>query len=246
MSNSTPASITFERTDIVPPYIESACKDIADYYSKKENQTSKNISNICRIIKQSKRWDKENLKKELDTWYKLAVRTTSKECVDLVYAAYDSCRTTKDIHKLRGYLVEALTIAAYGGSKVLGTDGYGWGALVKIQKEELTTEVKYVCADKKAEECKNRSTVDFGYWNGNFGSFYECKANPIRIGCKEIKYMVELGESLNEEKVDHKLFFMCPETADSVRIRLKKLGIDEQFVPIGYDNLFSHKTSSDS
>lgn len=32
---------------------------------------------------------------------------------------------------------------------------------------------------------------------------------------------------------------------DSI-ITIQKLGIDEQFTLIGYDNLFSHKTSSDS
>ncbi|ASI84720.1 hypothetical protein FORC48_3640 [Bacillus cereus] len=238
MSTCTPVSITFKRTDSIPSYIEQSCREIADYFSLKQNQTKIDLSNFCNVIKTSKRWTIQNLKNLLDGWRKIITKTISGKWVDLVYNAYSSCQSTKDIHKLRGMITEALVIAAHGGAKVLGMKEYGWGALVIISKDKKSAEVKYVCTKQQENDCSRRSTVDFGFWNGETALFYECKASPAGIGCKEVMYMNELRANLNKHKINHELMFMCPEDVVSVRQKLKKMGKEKEFIPIGYNNLF--------
>lgn len=239
MSNSTPVSITFKRTDKIPYHIEQSCRKIADYFSIKQNQSTIDLSNFCNVIKTSKRWTIKNLKTLLDGWRNIIIKTISGKWVDIVYDAYSSCQTTDDIHKLRGMITEALVIAAHGGAKVLGMKEYGWGALVILKKDKLSAEVKYVCTEHKEADCKKRSTVDFGIWDGKKAFFYECKASPDGIGCKEIMYMNELRTNLNSHKINHEIMFMCPEDVVFVRQKLRKLGKDGDFIPIGYNNLFA-------
>jgi hypothetical protein len=95
--------------------------------------------------------------------------------VDLVLRTFLVCADDEEIDILRGMILEALIIACHGGAPTLSDAKYGWGATVNIITSSGTKTVKYICQtptpvnkeeSKPREVCKNRQTIDFGYWNG--------------------------------------------------------------------------------
>jgi len=232
MSKGNPLLVTFQRKDYsIPDYIEDVCKEIADHFKVKRRY----LHQFCSLIRNSKRWNMENLNLKLDEWTNLAKRIPeSSKFVALIQKAFQLCQSAKDLDHLRGGMVEALVIASYGGSQVLAKTGYGWGAAVTI---DGLGEVNYRCLEQKEQDCNNRVTVDFGRWDGHHGKFYECKVNPVSIGCKELNYMVELDKKLSDAEISHEIFFVCAETSDRVEMRLRELELNSSFKARGFDNL---------
>ncbi|HHB2053552.1 hypothetical protein ACQKNN_10090 [Bacillus paramycoides] len=227
--------IRFERLDRLPEYIKISCLDIADHFKVKRNY----LPQFCRLINSSKVWNMDNLDTMLNGWVKNSQKIYPPKFIDMVYKAFSQCNNIEDIGDLRGALVEALVIASYGGPKVLQNPNYGWGALVKLKEEDKFDEVRYRCPQHRVGDCLHRNTVDFGYWNGYHGEFYECKVNPESIGCKEKNYMLELQEKLKNKGITYDLIFVCANHTESVQIELDRLNLDIKFKAVGYDNLFN-------
>ncbi|WP_342576453.1 hypothetical protein [Paenibacillus sp. FSL M8-0142] len=232
---SESATVTFRRTDLVGKDMVDVAKEIADHFKVKRDY----FRQFTRIIQVSKRWRILNLDQSLSEWItrfgSLGGRT---KIIGLVQRGFGLCQTDKDIDELRGILVEALLIAAYGGSKILNETRYGWGAKVYIQKGTGQTQVvKYQCRLNKEDGCEDRHTVDFGIWDGYHGKFFECKANPISIGCKEVSYMNHLRDVMGKNGLSHETFFVCPEDKDSIEMRLKELECSVLLKPIGVEEL---------
>lgn len=226
--------IKFSRTDYsVPEYIERYIKEFADHFKTRRNY----LPDFCRMLGRSRMWTIANINQQVEKWSQQFGQVSGRKAViSLVKSAFDACQVDEDIERLRGGIVEALVIAKYGGSKILDNAYYGWGALVLINENE----VRYKCTELRHGDCGDRASVDFGAWNGHHGMFYECKVNPIRIGCKEIQYMKTLSTELAKSKVSHELFFVCPESQDAIKIRLSDIGIDD----IHYKAMGIHQLSA--
>lgn len=137
-------------------------------------------------------------------------------------------------------MVEALIIGCYGGTTLLANSNYGWGARVDINPPTQIINVKYQCISPQSNDCKRRSTVDFGYWDGYHGQFYECKAQPARIGCKEVPYMEGLKKELDQNRITHEIFFVCAAPRDEVQMRLEEEhGLSPVYKPIGIEDIRS-------
>ncbi|MGX5648436.1 hypothetical protein ACWKS6_26235 [Bacillus cereus] len=243
MSKGSPKNITFQRTDYsLPEDIRLVCEDIANHFKSPR----KYIEQFCRLIRLSSKWGIEDLEKHLELWTgKMQSIPETGNFIRLINKAFKLCKTSDDLKHLRGALVEALVIGKYGGTKILTDPHYGWGATVTIHKEGAVDTVKYVCPEVDKEGCHRRKTVDFGHWNGYHGRFYECKVIPFAIGCKEVKYMIELGKKLKDNDISYEIFFVCAEHHDNVKIRLESdelaplLDSEIKFRPLGYNTLFA-------
>ncbi|HDR5266627.1 MULTISPECIES: hypothetical protein [Bacillus] len=236
MAKGNPNLITFNRTDFsISSYIEDVCKEIADHFKVQRRY----VRQFCTLIRGSRSWDMENMDEKLDGWSKkMEGVPESANFVRLITKAFKICQNADDIKHLRGGMVEALVIGSCGGSSILESDQYGWGASVTINKEDSYT-VRYSCSERKSEDCTNRLTVDVGHWNGYHGRFYECKVNPVAVGCKENNYMITLDECLKNNSISHEMFFVCAESHERVKMILEEKGIEKQFKPLGYDTLFA-------
>lgn len=222
------------RTDSPPIYIEELLSEFSDHFITKRDY----FIPFCGLIQISKRWTLQNLDEKFSGWYEKFNRPGRKKITELVEKAFKKCRSDTDIHILRGLIVESLLIASHGGSKVLNNTQYGWGAAVIINKEAGKSElVKYNCPSANGTTCSDRSTIDFGYWNGNSGKFYECKVQPSGINCKEIKYMKKLQHELLANQISHELYFVCLESIESIKLRLEDEDCSPLFKPMGMREL---------
>ncbi|HFK1746059.1 TPA: hypothetical protein ACGX4N_002828 [Bacillus cereus] len=236
MAKGNPNLITFTREDFsISSYIEDICKEIADHFKVKR----KYVRQFCTLIRGSSSWNPDNMDEKLAGWSQRMERVPeSANFVRLINKAFRLCQNTDDVDHLRGGMVEALVIGARGGSSILESNQYGWGASVTINSES-SYKIRYNCLKKELEECANRLTVDIGHWNGYHGLFYECKVNPVNVGCKEQNYMITLDECLKTNSISHEMFFVCAEQHERVQMILEEKGIGKQFKPLGYDTLFA-------
>lgn len=226
--------VKFTRTDYsVPDYIEEYGKKIADHFKTKRNY----LPDFCRMIISSKYWVIDTLDEQLATWSQRFGKISGRrKVIELVSDAFNTCKSSEDIHYLRGVIVEALVIGKSGGSEMLNRSNFGWGAKVLLNG----TPVKYLCTEKKTPACDNRSTVDIGIWDGRHCKFYECKVNPKQIGCKEIKYLKKLSEDCKNYEVSHEIFLVSPESQESIKLRLFDLGeCSILFKPLGIEQLYA-------
>ncbi|MHC8514498.1 hypothetical protein [Sporosarcina sp. ITBMC105] len=228
--------ITFERMDYtISSHVVESAKEFADLFKNRKPY----VTQYCSLIKTSKRWDMQNINDQLDRWVNRIERISgTTKLVAIVKKAFEGCESNEEISDLRGAMVEALVIGCFGGSSNIGKKNYGWGARVDINLPSAKVEeVIYRCTNATNENCANRSTVDFGYWNGYHGEFYECKVQPASIGCKEIKYMEYLKSKLNTRGISHEVFFVCPEHSDEIKIKLDSFDLGPLFKPIGIHEL---------
>jgi hypothetical protein len=227
--------ISFTRTDYsISSHIEEFGKEFADHFNVRRDY----VGDYCKLISTSKRWKITTIQNQVDRWGNNFGRIPGRtKIIDLVKRAFLSCVDGSEIDDLRGVMVEALIIGCNGGSGILVNQNYGWGARVDIHLPTQTTQIKYVCSSPQTQACHRRSTVDFGYWDGNHGQFYECKAQPVGIGCKEIKYMEKLKESLTAHEISHEIFFVCPESTESIQMRLNTYGLRPVYKPLGIEEI---------
>jgi hypothetical protein len=227
-------SISFTRTDSIPSHIENAGKELADHFKVRRPY----VPDFCKLIMTSKRWKQASIQKDVDRWAKFFNMTSGrKNIIDIVKRAFLSCVDDDEITVLRGVMVEALVIGCNGGTNILTKSHFGWGARVDIHLPTQKIEIKYTCKAPIDSACRRRSTVDFGSWNGRHGKFYECKAQPAGIGCKEVNYMKKLKNDLTDNEVSHEIFFVCAESRESVQMRLEDLGLGPIYKPYGYEDL---------
>ncbi|HFK1727402.1 MULTISPECIES: hypothetical protein [Bacillus cereus group] len=236
MAKGNPQLVTFKREDYsIPKYIEDICKEIGEHFKVKRGY----LHQFCTLIRGSRSWNMENVEEKLSMWtQKISRLPETRKFVELINKAFKLCQNIDDFKHLRGGMVEALVIGSYGGSKILDSDQYGWGASVTINNKTSYT-VRYSCTEKKADECANRLTIDIGHWDGYHGRFFECKVNPFSVGCKERNYMITLDECLKNNSISHEMFFVCAEPHERVKMILEEKGIEKQFKPLGYDTLFA-------
>ncbi|WP_371018943.1 hypothetical protein [Pseudalkalibacillus sp. JSM 102089] len=230
--------ISFTRTDFsIPSHIEQFGKDYADHFKTPRNY----VPQFCKLIQTSKRWEMANLQAKLKYWESNFSRIGRVEkIIDLVKRSFNSCQCDDEISDLRGVMVEALIIGRNGGSAILTKQNYGWGARVDLHLPTETVAVKYNCLTPQSQGCRRRSTVDFGYWDGIHGQFYECKAQPRGIGCKEVKYMQKLKHELEQEEISHEIFFVCAAPHEEVKIRLEEdFGLRPIYHPFGIEDIRS-------
>lgn len=233
-----PNLVTFSRTDLVARKMEEIAKEFAEHFKVKRNY----FRQFCKIFQNSKYWNIKNLSVKLKNWSTNFQQISgTNKIIILVQKAFNLCEIDKDISDLRGILVEALVIAKHGGSEILNDPAYGWGAKVYINDDENKKVIRYYCpfnnAKEKKEECGNRATIDFAFWNGRHGKFYECKVNPVGIGCKEIKYMDRLRSEFCSYKISLETFFVCAENEESIKMKLSQLGCPVLFKPMGVESL---------
>lgn len=228
--------VSFERLDYsIPSHIEEISKEFAELFKVKRSY----ISEYCSLIKTSKRWNMENISEKLNRWIvKMARYPESRKLIDIAKRAFESCTSKLELDSLRGAMMEALVIGSFGGTKNLAKKNYGWGARVDINLPNVPVEkIRYKCTLHEDINCSNRSTVDFGYWNGKHGKFYECKVQPVGIGCKEVKYMQHLKDRLGEHQISNEMFFVCADPTEEVRIKLTSLGLGPLYKAIGIQEL---------
>ncbi|MBY9079570.1 hypothetical protein [Paenibacillus sp. CGMCC 1.18879] len=232
---SQPNYISFTRTDQVDEPIEGIAREFAEHFKVKRDY----FRQFCRIIQVSKRWRISDLSQSLSKWVsQFGAIGGRKTIIALVNKGFGLCKTDEDINNLRGIIVESLLIAAYGGAKILTQSNIGWGAKVYIENGRGTSQVvRYRCSAKKTADCGDRATVDLGIWDGYSGKFFECKANPVSIRCKEISYMEYLRNMMKVHGISHETFFVCAESKDSIRIRLDEYGCSPLLKPIGLEEL---------
>jgi hypothetical protein len=237
---SRPGLVSFRRTDKIPEHIEETVKEVADFFKVRREC----ISQFCSMIKISKRWNSENLENKLSIWEGIFPKSNeNKKIVDIIKKGFKNCRNNEEITSLRGALVEALVIGCNGGSRILSDRSYGWGAKVDIQKSTEVLKIRYNCSEYKCESCEDRKTVDFGFWNGYHGKFYECKVLPKSIGCKEISYMKNLKSVMISEKISHEIFFVCADRREEVKIKLESNDLSPVYKPYGIEDIRSLMTS---
>jgi hypothetical protein len=228
-------SISFDRKDYsTPSYIEEAAKEIADHFKSRREY----IPQFCGMIQNSKRWKMGNLQTKLENWKSSFSRINgTTRIISIVETAFLACQTDNEIHILRGAIVEGLIIGCYGGSKILELDKYGWGAQVTIITDSVNKKIKYSCTESKDDNCDHRMTVDFGYWNGRHGQFFECKVQPDGIGCKEVMYMQHLAQELTKHSISHEILFVCACPSDDLKIRLQEWELSPRVKSIGTNEL---------
>ncbi|NRD78550.1 hypothetical protein HPT25_14395 [Bacillus sp. BRMEA1] len=227
--------ISFERTDFsIPSHIEQYAKEFAEHFKARRDY----VGDFCKLIFTSKRWEIDNIETQVTRWSENFGRIKGRtKIIDIVKRAFLSCQNDDEISDLRGVMVEALIIGCNGGPSVLNHSNYGWGARVDINLPQQTIQVRYNCTDHLTSDCRRRSTVDFGYWDGNHGQFYECKAQPAGIGCKEVKFMEKLKSELSTHEISHEIFFVCPESTESIQMRLDSFGLRPVYKPLGIDEI---------
>lgn len=228
--------ISFRRTDILPSDIEDIAKEFANHFVTRKKQ----ITFFCRVIKETKTWNMLNLHRRLEAW-KNAAKTINEvgKTIKLVEKAFLLCQSDNDISSLRGAMVEALIISHYGGAKVLDDpERAGWGAKVYLQNKRQQV-IRYYCNQPIDEKCDDKATVDFGYWDGNHGKFYECKVLPRWIECKDKRYMENLNNELTRHEISHEVFFVCADSEAAIEMHLADVDIGVKLKPIGIRQLIS-------
>jgi hypothetical protein len=237
-------SISFRRSDMLPGHIEPF---FAEYVERIRKMNRNHLPDFCRMINTSKHWKIENINNKLSDWGQRfgKVRGTAK-LIELVTRSFSACRDNKEINILRGLILEAIVAACHGGASVLQNQHYGWGCVVVVHSStEVIEEIKYICnnptppdqLDQCRDVCKNRQTVDFGYWNGRHALLYECKVSPDGIGCKEINYFNKLRSRLNDYYISNEVFFVCADSSDHAKMYLEERQIEQLFRPLGYKEL---------
>jgi hypothetical protein len=224
--------VEFKRLDELPEFIEEAVIAISDHFRSRRDY----VPDFCRLLSISKKWNKNNLSSKLEFWCdQFGQRKGRGKLIGFIKKAFESCENDKEIHKLRGALLESLVIASYGGPSILqNRKKYGWGAQVFINSND----VKYWCTSSPRDEgCEHRSTVDFGYWDGYNGKFFECKILPDSIGCKEVQFMKTLHLDLTSAGISFEIFFVSAYDQDAVRLRLEQLNATSLYKPLGYKEL---------
>lgn len=236
MPESSP--IIFTRTDYsLSQHIINIVHELADHFKVRRSY----IPQFCSMIRGSKRWNMSNLNSQLGFWeQRMSGIEGTRTIIDIVKRAFLGCQSNEDIKHLRGAMVEALIIGVHGGTATLNDNRYGWGALVTLVLSSGPKEIKYRCHEfQHGIECCNRSTVDYGYWDGHHGKFYECKAQPAAIGCKEIKYMQELKTQLEANSISHEVFFVCPESREAIEMKLDTYDLGPLYKPFGAEDIQS-------
>lgn len=235
-----PTQVSFQRTDYsVPSHIEQFASQFADHFKVRRNY----LPDFCRLIQTSKKWTRNNLETKLEIWSAAFGRIKGRNTIiKLVEAAFKACQDDTEISSLRGVMLEALIIACFGGPFILSSPRYGWGAKVNITTGTVTKSLKYTCANpthiipdqqSPLDICKDRSTVDFGFWSGRHAKLYECKTQPVSIGCKEIKYMQYVKKEFEILDISHEIFFVCAESRESIVMRLEEMGLGPLFKAVG-------------
>lgn len=229
--------ISFVRTDIKPIHIEDITIEIADHFKVPRFY----IPQFCKLISNSKRWTHKNWETQFEAWktrFSSINPSETKNIISLVKRGFESCVDDNEIHDLRGSMLEALIMGAYGGgTEVNNKDEYGWGARVDLNFEGKVTSIRYIAPNVEGAQPIRRSTVDFGYWNKKHGKFYECKVQPKALTSLEINYMLTLREKLQEHKISNEIFFAFAASKDTVDIELKKFNLENFYKPIGYEDI---------
>lgn len=228
-------NIIFNREDRLAAYLEDAVQEISNYFSKQRLH----IGNYLDVIKKSARWTVEGLDKDLEMWERQFLRASSEQnvneaIIDITKRSFKKCTSKDEINKLRGCILEAVLLGLFGGYEILQDSKYGWGASVAIEEE--TNKIVYTCPHPNGNECKNRMTVDFGVWNGRSGQFYECKATPEGIGCKEVEYMKHLKEELKNHSISNEMFFVCPTPITFIEMELEKYDLSPTYGKFGKED----------
>lgn len=232
--------ISFQRTDHHRDELTTAALIIAEHFKVKR----KYLYHFSTLVNShSKHWNYGNMHSKLEEWLNRFPIAGANKFLKIIEEAFNCCYSDEDIHLLRGLMAEALIIGKYGGIEVF-SDSYiniGWGAKIIIanSKSESKT-VRYQCLDNKLPSCGDKSTVDFGCWNGYHGHFYECKVQPASIECKDVQYMKKLSSELIAINQSFEIFFACLEPCEAVKMRLMDFDLNlTHFKPVGYDNLYS-------
>jgi|GEM_PF-2068208 len=234
-----PELVTFERTDIKPPYIVQAALEFVLHFQIKRDY----LKDIFRLIRNSKHWNMQTLEINIKNWIKEFPEYESKDIIlELVSKWFSMCKNDQDIKDLRGTLVESFVMAYVRKKHKINGNGIniGWGANVTIHPSsgnEMT--VYYTCTTSPKPEgaCRNRSTVDIGIWDGHHGEFYECKVNPFWIGCSEMKYMDKLNRILSDCGISHDIFFGFVVSNDAATMQIADYDTDFKFQLIGAEEL---------
>jgi hypothetical protein len=223
--------INFTKENEISPKLEEAIRGIAEHFKKRRNYVEK----ICSMIMNSKRWKVSNISMELQKWSNVLPADPGKsEIVSLISKIFMMCKDQEDIKIVRGHIFEALLIGFHGGEDILYNDNYGWNSIIRIQEQNGTHfPILYECNSPKYDNCHNRSTIDFGFWNGSHAELNECKVQPERIGCKEINYMFTVQEELKKRNISHEIFFFCPSSEDDIKLKIKEFGGSVLFKPRG-------------
>jgi hypothetical protein len=236
--------ISFRRSDMLPGHIEPF---FAEYAERIRKMNRNHLPDFCRMIYTSRHWNIENLESKLSDWEQRfgKVRGSAK-LIELVKRSFSECRDDNEINILRGLILEAIVAACHGGAAVLQNQQYGWGCVVVVRSStDVIEEIKYTCnnptpldqLDQCRDVCKNRQTIDFGYWDGNHALLYECKVSPEGIGCKEINFFNILKSRLNEYSISNELFFVCADSSEHARMYLEEKQIGQLIKPLGYREL---------
>lgn len=231
--------ITFQRTDAHRDELTTAALVIAEHF-KVERKYLYHFSSL--INNHSKYWNIKNMHLKLEEWLNKFPLEGANKFLKAIERAFNCCYSDKDIHILRGLMTEGLIIGKYGGIEGF-CDNYintGWGAKIIIANSENESKtVWYQCLDNKFPTCRDKSTVDYGCWNGYHGHFYECKVQPAFIECKDVQYIKELYRALSVRKLSFEIFFACLEPYESVELRLIDYDLNlTHFKPVGYDTLY--------
>ncbi|MEH6900276.1 hypothetical protein V7X04_00125 [Bacillus safensis] len=232
-------SVSFKRTDKdLPLFMMNAVKNIADHFSTQRGRIY--VKDFLEIFKRSKYWKIDTLKQDLNNWKLSFVKAHNdrEKLSKIIVDSFIQCTSKNDIDHLRGVLLEAILIGAKGGFKTIDSrkeSMRGWGAKVYLQKDKRG--VFYNCTRRLEDNCANRSTVDYGEWNGRHGQFFECKVSPDNIGCKEVSYMRFLKDQLISHEISHEIFFLCAETKLNIEIQLEKYDLGPLFKPLGRDEI---------
>lgn len=211
-------------------YIYESLVSIANHFTIPR----KYLVDFCTIIQLSVRWKLSTLEKNLIDWKEKFISVSDERAIitQIVIDSFEKCQCEKDIDKLRGGIVEALVIGIYGGTSILDENNFGWGANVMVKDSSgKPAPIRYVCSIDKPldnkETCysdEKRETVDFGFYRGEKGKFFECKAQSRGVGCIDIKYMEKLSESLSNREIRHNIYFVFATSRTNIDILRRSLG----------------------
>jgi len=225
-----PDLLSFVRKDELPEKFVNVVHEFADHFKSPREY----VPDFCTILTRSWRWNHSTLQDKLTTCLeRFGKHSGRKKITEMIRRAFSLCENDDELKILRGALLEALVIGCHGGVQTLSSPNVGWGAQVILRNNII----RYRCTKKIDDNCRNRSTVDFGIWDGYHGKFFECKVHPDGIGCKEINYLETLSQTLKENNISHELFLVCAESIDSIRQRADILGLGLKFKLIGTKEL---------
>lgn len=229
--------IFFIREDYsTPGHIIKSVKLLSDHFKVDREYLSDYLS----VLRFSKRWKIATMVADLQVWesnFTKIYSTGTYNIVKLTKEAFLGCTSKEEIDSLRGAIVEAIIIGCFEGHENLKFENFGWGASVNIREDDTETQLKYLCSERVKNECDNRLTVDFGYWDGKHGQFFECKVEPKAIGCKEVNYMKYLKEELRKRGFSHEIFFVSPKPESAILLQLDNYDLGPTFKPFGINSM---------